>query len=105
MSKYRPIEESEVEKEDKVEEVNETNKVEEKTEKKKDKKDKKVKKEKKAKTKKSKEVISELKKVTWPTFKDVVKKTGVVLAFVLAFGAVLLLFDVIFSLFHNLLIG
>ena len=36
--------------------------------------------------KKTKETMSELKKVTWPTFGEVVKKTGVVVAFVLIFG-------------------
>ncbi len=36
--------------------------------------------------KKTKETISELKKVTWPTFGEVVKKTGIVIAFVLIFG-------------------
>jgi preprotein translocase SecE subunit len=30
--------------------------------------------------------MSELKKVTWPTFGEVAKKTGVVIAFVLIFG-------------------
>ena len=35
---------------------------------------------------KTKETMSELKKVTWPTFGEVVKKTGVVIAFVLIFG-------------------
>lgn len=34
----------------------------------------------------TKETVSELKKVTWPTFGDVVKKTGVVIAFVVIFG-------------------
>ena len=36
--------------------------------------------------KKTKETVSELKKVTWPTFGEVVKKTGVVIAFVVIFG-------------------
>ncbi|MBR1890281.1 MAG: preprotein translocase subunit SecE [Clostridia bacterium] len=35
---------------------------------------------------KTKETMSELKKVTWPTFGEVVKKTGIVIAFVLIFG-------------------
>lgn len=39
--------------------------------------------------KKVKETTSELKKVTWPSFKVVVKKTGVVLTVVLVFGLVL----------------
>ena len=55
--------------------------------KKKDKKDKKNKKEKKGGlVKKTKETVSELKKVTWPTFAEVVKKTGIVIAFVIIFG-------------------
>ena len=102
MSKYRPIEENE---ENKVENVSENQEVEQKVAKKEKKA--KTKKEKKApkKVKKSKEVISELKKVSWPTFKDVVKKTGIVLVFVLISAAVLLVSDLIFSLIHNLLIG
>ena len=36
--------------------------------------------------KKTKETISELKKVTWPSYGEVVKKTGIVIAFVLIFG-------------------
>ena len=34
----------------------------------------------------TKETVSELKKVTWPTFGEVVKKTGIVIAFVVIFG-------------------
>ena len=36
--------------------------------------------------KKTKETMSELKKVTWPSFGEVVKKTGIVIAFVVLFG-------------------
>ena len=36
--------------------------------------------------KKTKETVSELKKVTWPSFGEVVKKTGIVIAFVVLFG-------------------
>ena len=43
--------------------------------------------------KKTKEVISELKKVTWPTFPKVVKQTGVVLAVVMFFLVIIFLFD------------
>ena len=39
--------------------------------------------------KKTKETMSELKKVTWPTFGEVVKKTSIVVAFVLIFGVFL----------------
>ena len=42
---------------------------------------------------KIKDVFSELKKVTWPTFPKVVKKTGVVLVVVLAFLIVITAFD------------
>ncbi len=57
------------------------------SDKKKDKKDKKNKKENKGGlVKKTKETMSELKKVTWPTFGEVVKKTGIVIAFVIIFG-------------------
>ena len=38
---------------------------------------------------KAKETMSELKKVTWPTFGEVCKRTGVVLAVVLVFAVVL----------------
>ena len=38
---------------------------------------------------KTKETMSELKKVTWPTFGEVVKKTSIVVAFVLIFGVFL----------------
>ena len=50
------------------------------------KKDKKKKKEGSKLVKKSKETVSELKKVTWPSFGEVVKRTGIVIAFVLLFG-------------------
>lgn len=56
----------------------------------KDNKDVKKNKKKKEKTgglvKKTKETASELKKVKWPSFAEVVKKTSVVVAFVLLFG-------------------
>ncbi len=38
---------------------------------------------------KAKETLSELKKVTWPTFGEVCKKTGVVLVVVLVFAVVI----------------
>ncbi|MBR4999041.1 MAG: preprotein translocase subunit SecE [Clostridia bacterium] len=40
-----------------------------------------------------KDTGNELKKVSWPGFKKVVKQTGIVLAFVLIFGVVLFGFD------------
>ena len=42
---------------------------------------------------KCKDVISELKKVSWPTFGKVVKQTGVVLAVVIVFLVVITAFD------------
>ena len=42
---------------------------------------------------KIKDVFSELKKVSWPSFPEVVKKTGVVLVVVLAFLVVITAFD------------
>ena len=42
---------------------------------------------------KAKDVFSELKKVNWPTFVKVVKKTGIVLAVVLCFLVVIFAFD------------
>ncbi|MBE7073626.1 MAG: preprotein translocase subunit SecE [Clostridiales bacterium] len=39
--------------------------------------------------KKAKETISEIKKVTWPTFGEVCKRTGVVLVVVLVFALVI----------------
>ena len=66
---------------------------------------KKDKKEKKPKqfTKKVKETTSELKKVTWPSFKEVCKKTGIVLAVVIVFAGVLLLIDYLLGLLFGLL--
>ena len=40
-----------------------------------------------------KDTGNELKKVSWPGFKQVVKQTGIVLAFVLIFGVVLFGFE------------
>ena len=42
---------------------------------------------------KIKDVFSELKKVSWPSFAKVIKQTGVVLAVVLVFLVVIMLFD------------
>ena len=59
---------------------------------KKQKKDKKVKQPNKV-AKALKDTGNELKKVTWPKFKDVVKQTGIVLVVVLVFAVVLFGFD------------
>jgi len=52
----------------------------------KNKKKKKDKKERRGLGKRVKETASELKKVTWPSFGEVCKKTGIVIAFVIIFG-------------------
>lgn len=52
-----------------------------------------------------KEMFSELKKVTWPTFGEVVKKTSIVIAVVLVFGVVLFGFDRLLSLLFNTLVS
>ena len=52
-----------------------------------------------------KETGSELKKVSWPSFKEVCKKTGVVIAVVLFFAVALVAFDWLLSLLYNLFIG
>lgn len=44
--------------------------------------------------KKVRETVSELKKVTWPSFGEVCKKTGIVLSVVVIFGIVLFGLDV-----------
>ena len=46
---------------------------------------------------KAKETISELKKVSWPSFKTVLKNTGMVLAVVLIFGVLVFGIDVLIS--------
>ncbi len=66
---------------------------------------KKDKKEKRGLGKKVKDTASELKKVTWPSFKEVVKKTGVVFAVVIFFGVVLLAFDFLMSLPYEFFIS
>jgi len=54
-------------------------------------------KEQKPKRNKAKETVSELKKVTWPSFGTVVKNTGMVLAVVLIFGLVIFGIDSLLS--------
>ncbi|MBQ8468498.1 MAG: preprotein translocase subunit SecE [Clostridia bacterium] len=58
---------------------------------------KKVQKEQKPKRNRAKETVSELKKVTWPTFGTVLKNTGMVLAVVLIFGLVIFGIDSLLS--------
>ena len=52
-----------------------------------------------------KEVGSELKKVSFPTFKKTVKQTGVVISVVLLFTLVLMGIDYLLSLLYNLLVS
>ena len=50
-------------------------------------------------------VFSELKKVHWPTAKQVFKATGIVLGIVVLFGIVLLVVWILFGLLHYLLVN
>lgn len=50
-------------------------------------------------------VFSELKKVHWPTPKQVFKATGIVLGIVVLFGVVLLVVWILFGLLHYLLVN
>lgn len=50
-------------------------------------------------------VFSELKKVHWPTFKQVMKATGIVLGIVILFGIILLGIWILFGLLHYLLVN
>ena len=54
---------------------------------------------------KTKEVASELKKVTWPTFPQIVKKTATVLVVVLGFAVVLLGIDKLLQVAYDAFIG
>ena len=51
-----------------------------------------------------KEIISELKKVTWPTFGKVMAETGIVLVVVLFFLLIILGFDSLLSWLFTLLV-
>lgn len=55
--------------------------------------------------KKARATVSELKKVTWPTFGQLVKNTGVVLAFVLLFVVLLLGVNALFGWLFELVTG
>ena len=52
----------------------------------------------------TKEIISELKKVTWPPFAKVMAETGIVLVVVLAFLLIILGFDQLFAWLLSLLL-
>jgi preprotein translocase SecE subunit len=54
---------------------------------------------------KVKETVSELKKVTWPSFGTVVKNTGMVLAVIVIIGLVVLGFDSLLSWLISLILG
>jgi preprotein translocase SecE subunit len=68
-----------------------------------EKKEKKVKENKLA--KKTKETVSELKKVSWPSFGKVVKQTAIVLGVVLFFTVILFGIDRLLSWLFTLLVG
>ncbi len=54
---------------------------------------------------KLKRSFSELKKVNWPTFPEVIKNTGVVLLVVLSFTVVVCLFDAGLGALLKLIVG
>ena len=54
---------------------------------------------------KSKETVSELKKVTWPSFSKVVKQTAVVLGVVIFFMVILFGIDRLLSWLFSLLVN
>lgn len=51
-----------------------------------------------------KETFGELKKVTWPSFAQVLKQTGIVLAVTLAFLVVLMGFDALLGWLYKILV-
>ena len=53
----------------------------------------------------AKEVVVELKKISWPNKKEVVKATGVVLAVTIVLGAIVGVFDLLFSTLVGLIVG
>ncbi len=53
----------------------------------------------------AKEVVIELKKVSWPDKKDVIRSTGVVLAIAVSLGAIVGAFDYLFSTLVGLIVG
>lgn len=52
-----------------------------------------------------KDFFSELKKVTWPKFADVLKQTGIVLLVTVCFLLVMMLFDTLFGFLYRYLIS
>jgi len=53
----------------------------------------------------TKETLNEVKKISWPSFKTVLKQTGIVIAVVVVFALVIFGFDRLLSLAYNALIG
>ena len=98
------VETVEEKKDAKSDKTAEKSKVEEKKKQKDKNKKGKKKENKKGLVKKTKETASELKKVTWPTFGDVVKKTGIVIAFVVIFGLLIFGVDTLLAFLSGLLI-
>lgn len=52
-----------------------------------------------------KDFFSELKKVTWPSFTNVLKQTGIVLLVTICFLIVMIAFDALFGLMYDGLIS
>lgn len=50
-------------------------------------------------------IFSELKKVHWPTFKQVCKSTGIVMGIVILFGIILFGMWILFGMLHHLLLN
>lgn len=53
----------------------------------------------------AKEVVVELKKVSWPSKKEVIKATGVVIAITVALGLIVGAFDYLFSTLISLIVN
>ncbi len=104
VEKAETVEEKKDAKSEKSDKTAEKSKVEEKKKQKDKNKKGKKKENKKGLVKKTKETASELKKVTWPTFGDVVKKTGIVIAFVVIFGLLIFGVDTLLAFLSGLLI-
>ena len=102
--KAETVEEKKDAKDAKSDKTAEKSKAEEKKKQKDKNKKGKKKENKKGLVKKTKETASELKKVTWPTFGDVVKKTGIVIAFVVIFGLLIFGVDTLLAFLSGLLI-
>lgn len=104
VEKAETVEEKKDAKDAKSDKTAEKSKAEEKKKQKDKNKKGKKKENKKGLVKKTKETASELKKVTWPTFGDVVKKTGIVIAFVVIFGLLIFGVDMLLAFLSGLLI-